>query len=153
MKVIARSCTLLLIGLSPSFLSVCGFMAVIESHPSLAGAGDGNTAKVYFLRPDIGFYGVVGNAFSISLNGKELLTLEKGEYTLIYLQPVSGVVTVEASTVISHVGMNVMTKVKESRPFWFDRRDPTAFATSLVFCSWGLPCWTLLIYLITSPSL
>ena len=120
MKAIARNCTFLFLGLSLSFLSACGTTAVMESHPSLARLGDSNAAKVYFLRPDIGYHGVMGNAFSISLNDKELLTLANGEYALVYLQPVSGVVTVESSTVKNEGGKNVMTKVKESRPFSFD---------------------------------
>lgn len=117
MITIMRSCTLLLISLSLSFIAACGTTTTIESHPALARSGESNVAKVYFLRPDIGYRGVRGNAFLITLDGKELLTLAKGEYTLVHLLPVSGVVTVESSTVISG---NVMTKVKESRPFSFE---------------------------------
>ena len=120
MKAIARSCTLLLLGLALPLLSACGTTAVVESHPSLARAGDGNAAKVYFLRPDIGYHGVQRNAFSLSLNDKELLTLATGEYALVYLEPVSGAVTVESWTVKMENLKNYMTKVKRSRPFSFD---------------------------------
>ena len=120
MKAISQNCQFLLLLLSLSLLAACGSTAVMESHPSLARPGDSNAAKVYFLRSDIGYWGVMGNAFSISLDEKELLTLAKGEYALVYLQPVSGMVTVESSTVKNQGGMNVMTKVKESRPFSFD---------------------------------
>jgi len=89
----------------------------VASHPSLAPTGDGNSAKVYFLRPDIGYTGVMKMAFTLSLNDKELLTLGTGEYALAYLQPVSGLVTVESFTVVQG---GAMTKVKESRHFSFE---------------------------------
>jgi len=120
MKAIARNCALLFLGVSLLFLSACGTTAVIESHPSLARPGDNDAAKVYFLRPDIGYHGVMRNAFSISLNDNGLLTLANDEYALVYLKPVSGVVTVESSTVKYENGRNVQTKVKESRRFSFD---------------------------------
>ena len=102
------------------FISACGTTAIVESHPAFSPQGEGNVAKVYFLRPDIGYRGIAGNAFSISLDGKELLTLAKGEYALVYLKPASLTVTVESSTVVNQRGMNQMTGIKESQPFSFE---------------------------------
>lgn len=107
---------MLLLGFALPLLSSCG-TAVVASHPSLAPTEDGNSAKVYFLRPDIGYAGVMQMAFTLSLDDKELLTLANGEYALAYLKPVSGAVTVESWTVPQG---GAMTKVKESRSFLFE---------------------------------
>ncbi len=97
----------------------CGSTATMESHPLLANASNSDAAKVYFLRTDPGFQGVMGNAFKLSLAGQQLLTLAKGEYTLVYLKPWSGDVTVESSTVVNRGGMNTQVAVKESQSFTF----------------------------------
>lgn len=116
MRSIVRTCAFLSLGVFLLLLSSCGTTAVMESHPSLIQAGGSDSAKVYFLRPDIGYHGVMQNAFSISLGDKELLTLANGEYALVHLRSVAGLVTVESSTVQS----GVQTRVKESRPFSFE---------------------------------
>ncbi len=67
-------------GLLVLLVAGCGTTAIKESHPLLANSSVGNIAKVYFIRPDPGFRGVMGNAFTISLGGQELLTIAKGEY-------------------------------------------------------------------------
>ena len=120
MKTFKQLYTSLLISMSLLLITACGTTAIVESHPAFAQPGETNAAKVYFLRPDIGYRGVMGNAFSISLDGKELLTLAKGEYALVYLRPISGTVTVKSSTVVNQGGMNVMTSVKESQSFSFE---------------------------------
>jgi hypothetical protein len=117
MTAIVRSCALLFLGVVLALLSSCGTTGVVASHPSLAPTGGGNAAKVYFLRPDIGYTGVTKMAFTLSLDDEELLTLATGEYVLAYLKPVTGVVTVESWTV-PH-GSSAMTKVRESRRFLF----------------------------------
>lgn len=98
----------------------CGTTAIQESHPLIGNSADGNVAKVYFIRPDSGFDGVKGNAFTISLDGQKLLTLAKGEYTLVNLKHYSGDVTVESSAVVNRGGMNTQVTVKESQPFVFE---------------------------------
>lgn len=98
----------------------CGSTAIIKSHPLLTIPSIDKVVKVYFIRPDPGFRGVMGNAFTILLDEQELLTIAKGEYTLVYLKPYSGIVTVESTTVINRGGMNSQTTVKESLPFKFD---------------------------------
>ncbi len=107
-------------GLLVWLVAGCGSTAIKESHPLLANSSVPNIAKVYFIRPDPGFRGVMGNAFTISLGGQELLTIAKGEYTLVYLKCYSGDVTVESSTVVNRGGMNTQVTVKESLPFKFD---------------------------------
>ena len=98
-------------------LAACGTTAVTSSHPRLASAGDANAAKVYFLRPDVGYFGLDGLAASILLDNKGLLSLAKGEYALVYLKPPGGTVTVETLTVRSEFGKNVGRKVRESDHF------------------------------------
>ena len=103
------------------FLTVgCGTTAINESHPLVASDSLANVSSVYFIRPDSGFEGVRGNAFTVSLGGQDLLTLAKGEYTLVYLEQYAGEVTVSSSTVEIRNGKNTQVTVKESRPFLFD---------------------------------
>jgi hypothetical protein len=62
-----------------------GSTVIQPSHPLIAREGATGTAKVYFIRPDPGFRGVMDRPVSISLAGAELLMLAKGQYTLIQL--------------------------------------------------------------------
>lgn len=118
MTAVVRNCALFVLGFALPLLSSCGTATPVASHPSLAPTGDGNAAKVYFLRPDIGYAGVMQLAFTLSLDDKELLTLATGEYALAYLKPASGIVTVESWTVPQ--GSGAMTKVKASGYFLFE---------------------------------
>lgn len=128
MRMLAEGLRHLTTGLLLLLVAGCGTTATQESHPLLAQSSDGNIAKVYFLRPDPGFVGVMGNAFKISLSGQELLTLAKGEYTLVYLRPYSGDVEVESSTVVNRGGLNTQVTVQESQQFIFDE-SKTYFIT------------------------
>lgn len=101
------------------FILGCGVTAISKSHPLIAKKSNPEAALVYFMRTDPGFRGVMGNAFSIILNKKELLTLAKGEYTLVHLKPFSGGLTVRSDTVVSIGGRNTMTKVSETSPVNF----------------------------------
>ena len=101
----------------------CGTTATQDSHPLLSNSASDAVARVYFLRSDPGFRGVMGNAFKISLANQELLTIAKGEYTLVYLKPYAGEVSVESSTVVNQGGINTQMKVKESQPFAFDESE------------------------------
>jgi Ankyrin repeats (3 copies)/Ankyrin repeat len=114
MKTIMQSYALLCISLLLFFLTACGTTAVIGSNSQLAQAGQIDSAKVYFLRPDVGYFGLEANAVSISIDGEKLLTLAKGEYTLVYLQPITGKVTVEALVPRTASGKTVVTTVKAS---------------------------------------
>lgn len=107
-------------GLTVFLVVGCGTTATKESHPSLANSSDSDAAKVYFLRTNPGFNGVVGNAFKISLAGQELLTIAKGEYILVHLKNYSGDVVVESTQVIDQRRMNTQVTVEESGSFTFD---------------------------------
>ena len=120
MRTITQFCALLCTSLSLSFLTACGTTTVIDSHSRLSHAGDINKAKVYFLRPDVGYFGLEGNAVSISYDGQKLLTLAKGEYALVYLQPSSGNMTVESTAIRTEFGKTVVKTVKASEQFLFE---------------------------------
>jgi hypothetical protein len=106
------------LGVAPmlSFFAACGATAVRETHPALAPVGEASAARVYFLRPNIGYPGVMGKAFSISWNDTELLTLAKGDYALVHLRPDSGKMTIQSWTVRN----GGMGKITETRSFSFD---------------------------------
>lgn len=99
MKKASWSCALLCSSLSLFLMTACGTTAVVDSHSRLARADEINKAKVYFLGPDIGYFGLEGNALSIWFDGEKLVNLAKGEYTLVYLQPGSGIMTVDSMVV------------------------------------------------------
>lgn len=120
METIYRALVLMLLGLSMLVIGACGTTQVVESHPALVASGDEPVARVFFLRPNIGYHGVMGNAFSIEIAGQPLLTLAKDEYTLVHVRAFSGDLTVRSSTVVNRAGMNTMTKVEETRPFVFE---------------------------------
>jgi len=74
--------------LAVTWLSGCaGTTSVRESHPLIASAGAVDSAKVYFIRPDPGFRGVMNIPLAISFGGSEMLGLAKGQYTLLQLKP------------------------------------------------------------------
>ena len=83
---------------------------VNSGHHLVSAAGEPLYATVYFLRPlTERAMGFSDNALSISLDGSKLLTLEKGDYTLVYMRPrVRTTMTVEN---LSEVG-----------PFWKTRK-------------------------------
>lgn len=117
MTTVVRNCTLLVLGFALPLLSSCGTTTMATSHTSLASASDGNAVKVYFLRPDIGYTGVMRLAFTLSLEDEELLTLALGDYALAYLKPYSGLVKVESWAVPA---AGTMTKVRQFGHFSFE---------------------------------
>ena len=61
---------------------------VNADHHLVSAAGEPLFATVYFLRPlTERAMGFSDDALSISLDGNKLLTLEKGDYTLVYMRP------------------------------------------------------------------
>jgi hypothetical protein len=73
---------------------------VNSAHHLVSATGEPLYATVYFLRPlTERAMGFSDNALSISLDGSRLLTLEKGDYTLVYMRPrVRTTMTVENLT-------------------------------------------------------
>lgn len=120
MNTISRWCPSLIAGLLAMLAAACSTTAVVSSHPALAKSGETGIAKVYFLRPDVGYRGVEHKPFSIALDDQGLLTLAAGEYVLVYLRPVSATVTVESYTVVRQARENDIIKVTESVPFSFE---------------------------------
>lgn len=120
MRTATQSCALLCTSLL--FLSACGTTETVASYSRLAHASETKSAKVYFLRPDVGYFGLEGNAVSISLDDEKLLTLAKGEYTLVYLQPTSGTMTVESTAIRTEFGKTVVKTVKASEKVIFEDR-------------------------------
>ena len=103
-----------------SFVLVgCGTTAVMHTHPLLDISSSSDSINVYFLRPDFGFDGVSDFSFTISINDQKLLTIAKGEYTLVSMKTYSGDITVQFHDVVNRAGMNSWTKSKETRPFDF----------------------------------
>lgn len=100
-------------------LGGCGSTAVQVGHPVIAGKSDPQTAKVYFMRRDHGFMGVADIALSISAGGQELLTLAKGQYTLLHLRPIDVEFSVASYTVALVAGKGTMTNVTSTRRFSF----------------------------------
>jgi len=86
-----------------------GTTSLKENHPFIASDSDKETAKVYFIRPDPGFSGIMDRPVTISLGGSELLSLAKGQYTLLNLKPGNAEIKVDAHTVVGPT--NTMTPV------------------------------------------
>ncbi|MGE3162977.1 MAG: hypothetical protein AB7K53_13180 [Burkholderiales bacterium] len=98
-----------------AWLSGCaGTTSVQQSHPLMASAGTPDGAKVYFLRPDPGFRGVMDKPLTISLGGSEILALAKGQYTLLLLKPGTSQMKLDFHTVAGP--SNTMTPVSATFP-------------------------------------
>jgi hypothetical protein len=98
------------IAVAVAWLSGCaGTTSVQENHPLIASAGAVDRAKVYFIRPDPGFRGVMDRPLAISFGGSEMLGLAKGQYTLVSLKPGSTEMKLEFHTVVGP--SNTMTFV------------------------------------------
>jgi len=95
----------------------CGSTRVDPEHPLLTTASSADAAHVYFIRPSSGYQrGITGNALSIHLDDERVLTLAKGEYTLVSIRPFAGELTVKSDTTVHRGGQNVCEKVTTSRP-------------------------------------
>lgn len=93
-----------------------GSTSLRPTHPLIAADGTADSAKVYFIRPDQMFGGVMDMPLTISLGGTELLTLAKGQYTLIPLVPGRTEMKVESYTVGNP---GTMTLVSTLTPWTF----------------------------------
>lgn len=98
-----------------AWLAGCaGTTSVQQSHPLIAPAGAADGAKVYFIRPDPGFRGVMDRPLAISLEGAEILALAKGQYTLLLLKPGTSQMKLDFHTVVGP--SNTMTPVSTTTP-------------------------------------
>ena len=82
---------------------------VNTANPLISAGGEKQFCTVYFLRPlTERAMGFSDNALTVDLNGSKLLSLEKGDYSLVYLRPrVRTTMTVENET---EVGPYWLTK-------------------------------------------
>lgn len=83
---------------------------VDAANPLVSAPGEKQFCAVYFLRPlTERAMGFSDNVLTIDLNGSKLLTLEKGDYTLVYMRPrVRATMTVKNET--------------EVGPFWLTKK-------------------------------
>ena len=107
---------LFIFGVLVSIGGCVGSTVIQSSHPLIAREGATETAKVYFIRPDPGFYGVMNMPVSISLAGAELLALAKGQYTLVQLAAGTTELKANSYTVDDH---GYMTKVSSNMQLSF----------------------------------
>jgi hypothetical protein len=110
------------------FFTACASTKVLSTHPSVIQESDGNAAKVYFMRPDIGYHNVTVRPFTILLNDRELLYLVKGEYTLVYVHPVSGSLKVKSWT-----GRKFITNQSRYGDMMVEESIPCMFETGKVY--------------------
>ncbi len=104
-----------------STVGACATTAAPPAPHSLgAAAGDPNAARVYLLRPNVGYFGIEGLAVSILIDGEKPLSLAKGEYAMIPVRPGDTTVTVSSFQVRDEFGKTVTRKVQESARFMFE---------------------------------
>ena len=98
-----------------------GTTSIQTSHPLLATDATSEKSMVYFIRPDPGFRGVMDRPLTINLGGKELLSLSKGQYTLLPLTPGNADLKVHSHTVVGT--SNTMTPVSTTTQLTFPARE------------------------------
>lgn len=104
-----------------------GTTSLQEKHPQIASGNDIEATKVYFIRPDPGFNGIMDRPVTISLSGSELLKLAKGQYTLLNLKSGNAEIKVDSYTVAGP--SNTMTPVSTTAQMDF----PSGSTLYLVF--------------------
>ena len=104
-----------------------GTTKVEPSHP-LMGATVEST-RVYFIRPKSGFRGVTDLPLTISLEGKKLLALSKGQYTLLSLASGTYEMKVDSYTVM---GNGAMTSVSTKAPVTFSKGQTQYVAFDMI---------------------
>ena len=92
-----------------------GTTKVEQSNPLIGAASE--TTRVYFIRPKSGFRGVADMALTISLDGKKLLKLSKGEYTLLSVASGTYEMKVASYTVVN----GAMTPASTKAPVTFTK--------------------------------
>lgn len=74
--------------MSAAVLTGCSVTKVNQAHSLVQADAAGAFARVYFIRPNTEHpLGFADNALSVLVDGEELVSLGKGEYTLVYLKP------------------------------------------------------------------
>ncbi len=80
-------------------LTACVGSRVVPDNPRLRPASDQLAAHVYFIRPRTErFLGAADNRIDVQLDRHPLLTLSKGEYTLLHILPGKAHIEVRSAT-------------------------------------------------------
>jgi len=87
------------------------------------------SAKVYFIRPKSGFKGVADLPLTISLDGKKLLALSKGQYTLLSLASGTFEMKVDSFTVMAN---GAMTSASTKAPVTFSKGQTQYVAFDII---------------------
>ena len=88
--------------------SGCGSTSVNKKHILVETDSEKPSANVYFIRPfTYRERGIADNPVKIELNRKELITLGKGEYTLVHIKPVDATITTRSFTMFTNKLMPV----------------------------------------------
>lgn len=94
-------------------LAACaGTTSVQRMHPLIATGATQDRTRVYFIRPDPGFKGVMDFPLTVVLGGAELMKLAKDTYTLLTLESGSAALKLEYYAVAGP--SNRMTSVSTS---------------------------------------
>jgi hypothetical protein len=72
-----------------------GVTSIQKTHPLIATGATLEKTRVYFMRPDPGFQGVMDFPLAVVLGGTELMKLAKGSYTLLTLESGSAALKLE----------------------------------------------------------
>jgi hypothetical protein len=72
-----------------------GMTSVRNTHPLIATGATLEKTRVYFIRPDPGFQGVMDFPLTVVLGGSELMKLAKGSYTVLTLESGSAAMKLE----------------------------------------------------------
>ncbi len=97
-------------------ISACAVTRVNLEHGMVQGDRSKPYAKVYFIRPFTEHpMGFSDNDLTVDVGGKKLMSLSKGEYTLVYLKPRDITVTMTIPAQVR--GRWEVTKISQSRYF------------------------------------
>lgn len=105
--------------LSVALLAGCSLTKVNMAHSLVQGDPEGAYAKVYFIRPHTEHpLGFADNALAVLVDGEALVSLVRGEYTLVYLKPRRVNVTLRNFTQTR--GRWELEEMERSAPFTFE---------------------------------
>jgi hypothetical protein len=109
-----------MVSLTVALVAGCvGTTKVVPSHPLMGATAESTeSTRVYFIRPKSGFRGVADRPLTISLDGKKLLGLSKGQYTLLSLASGTFEMKVSSYTVMAN---GVMTSASTRVPVTFSK--------------------------------
>ena len=95
--------TTLVITLWVAMISACGSTSINKKHELFARDPDIAAAQVYFIRPyTYRERGLADNPVKIEINGKQLMELGKGEYTMARMKPVKISLTTRSLTLFTN---------------------------------------------------